>query len=637
MAQINLLEQSTIDKIAAGEVVERPASVVKELVENAIDAGAGAITVELKDGGLSLIRVTDNGSGIVKDQVARAFLRHATSKIHSVEDLSYVTSLGFRGEALSSIAAVAQVELITKTAEDLTGVHYTIEGGREGTIEEIGAPNGTTMIARNLFFNTPARKKFLKSSQTEAGYVSALMEYMALSHADISFKYMINGQVRFHTSGNGDLKEIIYRIYGKDAAEMLVPVNASSPSGDISVSGYLTKPEFTRSNRSFEIYFINGRYIKSSMIARALEEGYKPFLMQHKFPFVVLHIQIHSHLIDVNVHPTKMEVRITNEAILYDFLRDTILAQIRSLTMIPEVRLVKEETPKEKPGKIPEPFENNRFTHMVEQESAYRKDNTPSPTLKMQDMAQAFGQNKIFGVDNEAESSTNAGNVSNIIKASDHIIVEKPVQMSFFENSEVQQDSRQDILEDYEILGQLFQTYWLLAYRDKLLIVDQHAAHEKVKFEHFMAELSQKKVQSQMMNPPIVVTLSGKEEATLQEYLPYFASLGFEIDTFGDGSYAIRSVPTDLYGCQEQELFLEILDELADLRIKNQPDVIERKIASMSCKAAVKGNMQLSHAELRVLMSDLMKLENPYQCPHGRPTIISMSKFEIEKKFKRII
>lgn len=644
MAQINLLEQETIDKIAAGEVVERPASIVKELVENSIDAGATAITVEIKEGGISLIRVTDNGSGIHRNQIAKAFLRHATSKIKSAKDLSYISSLGFRGEALSSIAAISQVELISKVAEDLTGIQYIIEGGKEISLEEIGAPDGTTFIVKNIFYNTPVRKKFLKQPQTEAGYISSLMEYMSLSHADISFKFVVNGQIRFHTSGNKDVKEIIYRIYGKDTTEMLVPIQTATPSGDIALSGYLAKPECSRANRSFEIYFINGRYIKSTMIAKALEEGYKPYLMQHKFPFLVLHININSELIDVNVHPTKMEVRFTNEALIVDFLENAIRERLHQLIMIPDVQLVKEEVQKEKIVNIPEPFENKRLEHMgishVAQNTEYHTVDTPAFQENTGEQLQHMNAGKIVGNKNEPKYPQNDGKLSNVIKASEHIIIEKPAQMNFFEYAELFGTGTQSlkaIAEEYEVLGQLFKTYWLLTFEDKMLIVDQHAAHEKVKFEEFMKQLEEKKIESQMLNPPIIITLSSKEENTLRDYMDYFTRMGFEIEDFGDSSYALRSVPTNLYGCREQELFIEILDELADMKRTGSPDVITRRIATMSCKAAVKGNTIMNETELKALMNDLMKLENPYQCPHGRPTIISMSKYEIEKKFKRIL
>ncbi|MBD5455834.1 MAG: DNA mismatch repair endonuclease MutL [Lachnospiraceae bacterium] len=621
MPEINLLSQSTIDQIAAGEVVERPSSVVKELIENAIDAGAGAITVELKEGGISLIRVTDNGCGIEKDQIKKAFLRHATSKIKSIEDLNFVDSLGFRGEALSSIAAVSQVEVITKTEHDLTGIKYSIAGGVEEDMEEIGAPCGTTFLVHNLFYNTPARKKFLKQPQTEGGYVSDLMEHIALSRPDISVKFVNGGQVRFHTSGNGDLKEVIYRIYGREMAEAVIPFEAKS--GLCRVFGYIGKPEINRSNRNFEIYFVNGRFVKDDIISKAIEEGYRQYVMQHKFPFAVLHFTIDPQEIDVNVHPSKMQIRIHKGNEMYSFLSGAIHEKLHEIEMIPKLLLDEEKAEKNTYAKVPEPFEAKRIANLV------KEDDQPG----IPPILQKSVQNRIFGQTNERTKGQNAGNHSNIIKADEHIVVEKPVQMNLFEEKILTADARND----YHILGQIFDTYWLIAYKDKLLFVDQHAAHEKVKYERLVKELQQKTVSMQMVNPPVVLSLTGKEEELLKEYMDYFEQLGFEIEEFGGGSYALRSVPSDLYGCNEKKLFTEVMDELSENPMKGAPDVILHKLASMACKSAVKGNNSMEMQEMEALIDELLALDNPYHCPHGRPTIISMSKYEIEKKFKRVV
>ncbi|MBO5056881.1 MAG: DNA mismatch repair endonuclease MutL [Lachnospiraceae bacterium] len=640
MPEINLLSQSTIDKIAAGEVVERPSSVVKELLENAIDAGAKAVTVELKEGGISLIRVTDNGCGIEKNQVKKAFLRHATSKIKSIEDLSYVESLGFRGEALSSIAAVSQVELITKTKDELTGVKYSIAGGVEEDMEEIGAPPGTTFLIHNLFYNTPARRKFLKQPQTEGGYVADLMEHIALSRPDISIKFVNGGQVRFHTSGNGDLKEVIYRIYGREMAEAVVPFKADN--GTYKVSGYIGKPEINRSNRNFEIYFVNGRFVKDDIISKALEEGYRQYLMQHKFPFAVLHFEMDTQEIDVNVHPSKMQIRIHNGNGLYSFLSDAVYQRLHEIELIPDVLLTEPEKEKREPLKAPEPFETKRIENLAKEETASYRAAEKLPvisvvaqteTVKMTDSLQKNFTNKVLGVTDGENGLLNERIHSNVIKASEHILVEKPVQMNLFEEKILTSDARNE----YTILGQVFETYWLIAYKDKLLIVDQHAAHEKVKYERLVKELSQKTVASQMLNPPVILTLTGKEEELLNDFLHYFEQLGFEIEEFGGGSFALRSIPSDLYGCNEKELFVEILDELSENPMKGTPDVILHKLASMACKSAVKGNNKMDRLEMEALIDELLTLENPYHCPHGRPTIISMSKYELEKKFKRIV
>lgn len=651
MAQIQVLDSGTIDKIAAGEVVERPSSVVKELVENAVDAGADAVTVETKEGGIEFIRVTDNGSGIEPQQVRNAFLRHATSKIRSAEDLMSVSSLGFRGEALSSIAAVSKVEVITKIRENLTGVRYTLEGAAETGMEEVGAPEGTTILVRNLFFNTPVRRKFLKQPATEGSYIAELMEHMALSRPDVSFKLVMNGQVKFHTSGNGSLKEVVYRIYGRDVSSNLVEI-ASEWKG-MEIQGYLGKPVLNRANRNFENYFINGRYIKSRLIARAIEEGYKEYLMQHKFPFTVLHFKTGAGMVDVNVHPTKMDVRFTDGIPFFDFVASSVSAALKVREMIPETfpdgaaLQASDETVKktagtgeketgaapqyvEKPkNSMPEPFETRRAEqYKVMEEMKYEAEQP-----KMQDLMQNPVWNRIIGNENSAEVPKYETNHANIIKAKDQVIIERPAQMNLFEEKMLSADKR----EEYNILGQIFDTYWLVAFRDKLFIVDQHAAHEKVKYEALMRAYREKTSQSQLLNPPIVVTLTAKEEQVLKEHLEVFKGLGFEVEEFGGNEYALRGVPSDLYGCNEKEMFEAVLDELAQGVSGGQMSVVEEKIASMSCKAAVKGNNSLSLQEMEALLDQLLTLDNPYNCPHGRPTIISMSKYEIEKKFKRIV
>lgn len=684
MAQINLLDKDTIDKIAAGEVVERPASVVKELLENAVDAGATAVTVEIKEGGISFLRVTDNGCGIEREQVPKAFLRHATSKIHTAQDLSDIRSLGFRGEALSSIAAVARLELITKTEEELTGIRYRIEGGEEVEAEEVGAPNGTTLLVRNLFYNVPVRKKFLKQPQTEGGYISDLMEHMALANPGVSFRYVNNGQTRFHTSGNGNLQEIIYRIYGRDIASALIPVDIEEDG--IRMEGYLGKPEINRANRNFEIYFVNGRFIKSGIISKALEEGYRKYVMQHKFPFAVLHFSIDAGDLDVNVHPTKMEVRFTNQAKLYDFIARHVETALRKKELIPEVSL---ETPEEKRLEAankppvrpaPEPFERNRKAkeagsvaeeapcpyagsgevkidgkpHMETsgapnkndaessggEESFFvdcrflpKKEEPSRMPGKMQDVLQNAMPPKVLGTGKPPAGYANAANHANVLKSSEHIFVEKPEQLDFFEEKMLTKEA----VSEYRILGQVFDTYWLVAFHDKLFIIDQHAAHEKVKYEQFMKHLEKNSVESQMVNPPSIVTLTGREETVLKESMEIFSSMGFEIESFGGNEYALRSVPSELYGCTESGLFTELLDELAEGTLNGAPSVIRQKIATMACKAAVKGNTSFDRAGIEALIGQLLALDDPYHCPHGRPTIISMSKYEIEKKFKRIV
>ncbi len=662
MPQIHILDSETIDKIAAGEVVERPASVVKELVENAVDAGATAITVEAKDGGIEFIRVTDNGNGMDKGQVRTAFLRHATSKIESADDLVRISSLGFRGEALSSIAAVSKVELITKTKDSLTGTRIVIEGAVEKSFEEIGAPDGTTFLVRNLFYNTPVRRKFLKQPATEGGYIADLMEHLALSRPDISFKFMLGNQTRFHTSGNGDLREVIYRIYGREVAGELVPIQFEQDG--IRVDGFLGKPILVRSNRNFEIYYINGRFIKSNVIAKAIEEGYKEYLMQHKFPLCVLHIEMEPANVDVNVHPTKMDVRFTNPIAFCNLLANAVQDALRHREMIPDAKLSEDKVERKaeqeaireaQKVKTPEPFERHRETNYRVMEEARYQAAVPKQT--------EFAKNPVWSrviADKEETVGTSslqeASKTEEIIKTEnedDDFFMEAPLpveeaaepkpddtkqaemtpqQMNLFEERLLTVENRSR----YHIIGQVFDTYWLVQFEEQLFIIDQHAAHEKVKYERLMKQYREKQVMSQNLMPPVIVSLSGQEEAILKEYEETFLSLGFEVEAFGGTEYALRSVPVDLYGCGEKELFLEVLDALCESGRSNASSV-EEKIASMSCKAAVKGNNRLNRAEAEVLIDELLTLDNPYNCPHGRPTIISMTKTELEKKFKRIL
>lgn len=650
--KINILDNQTIDKIAAGEVVERPSSIVKELVENAIDSGANAITVEIKDGGISFIRVTDNGCGIEKSQIRNAFLRHATSKISSVDDLTDLVSLGFRGEALASIAAVSMVEAISKVKEELMGVRYSIEGGIEKELEDVGAPDGTTFIVRNLFYNTPPRKKFLKQPQTEGSYIADLMEHLAISHPDISFHFIINNQNKFNTSGSNDLKEIIYRIYGKDIVNELIEVHTEGEG--FRIDGFLGKPIINRSNRNYELFYINGRYIKSNLLNKAVEDGYKEYLMQHKFPFCVLHFTIDTKRIDVNVHPSKMEVRISNGQEFYEALRGIIFNVLHNQEMIPDVSLTsKTESSKEAARhenksaakhRIPEPFEVRR----IEMEKAgnvihegVANENTNKVIYETEN--RKSGANQL-----NSPISYNAGNnqtqieqapTDQSLSKSDQSApkpeqpLSKPEQLTFFDDKLLSAKAR----ESYEIIGQLFETYWLISYQDKLLIIDQHAAHEKVKYERFVKQFTTNNIVSQSMNPPVIITLNSRERACLKQNMPHFEALGFTIEEFGGNDYAISSVPMELYGLGEAELFYEFMDELSEEVAGATPDSIRMKIATMACKAAVKGNTRISRQEAEALIDELLSLENPYNCPHGRPTIISMSKYELEKKFKRIV
>ena len=694
MPQIEVLDEQTIDKIAAGEVVERPSSVVKELVENAIDAKATAITVEIKEGGTSLIRITDNGCGIEAAQIPIAFYRHSTSKIRKVEDLVRISSLGFRGEALSSIAAVAQVELITKTPEQFTGSRYLIEGGKEVSLAEIGAPNGTTFLVKNLFYNTPVRRKFLKSAQTEAGYVNELMERIALSHPEISFKFINNGQIRLHTSGNGKLKDIIYHIYGRDIAANLLEIHAEYEG--FSVDGFIGKPIIARGNRNFESYFINGRYIKSTLIAKALEDGYRGFMMQHKYPFTVLTISLDGTLVDVNVHPNKMELRFSNGEILYQQLAALLSTRLRESELIPKVAVHEEKKqerrPQIQPQEAPEPFEQKRLERLraaVAKDSPYERKyperNRPETGTSGQEtvgQASVLREQITYGTEypgsfpveqkvlceektdsSETQKQEKNGEVffpESVNTDSQEVLAEHALQQTLFDaaeqKAEEQADTEGSDFSDadlkskqewkllskqarphHRIIGQLFETYWLVEYQEQFYMIDQHAAHEKVLFERTMKAYREKEFTSQMISPPIILSLTMQEEVLLKKFLPEFEKLGYEIEHFGGKEYAVNAVPGNLYGLNGQSLLLELMDGLGNMSEKDTPDLVVEKIASMSCKAAVKGNQKLSRPEIEHLIDELLTLENPYFCPHGRPVIVSMTKYEIEKKFKRIV
>lgn len=731
MPEIKLLSQETIDKIAAGEVVERPSSVVKELVENAIDAKATAITVEIKEGGISFIRITDNGCGIEREQVPTAFLRHSTSKIKQVEDLLSITSLGFRGEALSSIAAVSQVELITKTYGELTGTKYVIEGSKEIANEEIGAPEGTTFLVRNLFYNVPARRKFLKTAQTEGNYINDLMERLALSHPGISFKFINNGQTKMHTAGNSREKDLIYHIYGRDITAALLPIEAETPL--FHVKGFIGKPLISRGNRNYENYFINGRYIKSALLSKAIEESYKGFVMQHQYPFCVLYFTIDTDLLDVNVHPTKMELRFSNNEEIYKCLFELIRDALTHKDFIPEVPVDEKKAEKRKPvfSSAPEPFERQRLNavrNAVAKDSPYerkyaqrqpgaeawtgnQKPHQKTETESSTAMQDAFKENarlqqeikpenqavfdKLLALGNSAalgdsvapensatqkeesvspirseeQENVIAGKTETSPKSNDTAEYKNTADIQPFQIQETisylpqnetsgnpepqfspgavyeqQQLSSlsagfltADARKKHRIIGQLFDTYWLVQYEDKLFIIDQHAAHEKVLYEKTMKKVQNQTFSSQTLSPPVILTLSLAEVEMLEKYQKEITAFGYEIEPFGGKEYAITAIPADFTGIDMKTMFIDMLDDFANIGGKDAPNLIMEKVASMSCKAAIKGNQHISLAEMEQLLDELLQLENPYNCPHGRPTIISMSKYEIEKKFKRII
>lgn len=711
MPEIRLLDQGTINKIAAGEVVERPSAVVKELIENAIDAGTTAVTIEIKGGGIDLIRITDNGSGIESQQVRIAFERHATSKIRSAEDLLSVSSLGFRGEALASIGAVAQVELMTKTRGELTGTRYVIHGGEEQSFENVGCPEGTTFVIRNLFYNVPARRKFLKSAQTESSYVNDLVERMAISNPNISFKFINNNQLKLQTSGNGNVKDVLYHVFGRDITSNLVPLKENSPV--IGIEGFVAKPVVNRGNRNYMNYFINGRYIKSSIINKAIEEAYKPYMMQHRYPMTALSFTIDSHFIDVNVHPAKMEIRFTNGQQVFHDVFHAVSDALAGKNMIPSVTLGKEEKKakvetEQSKTRTPEPFERKRAENetgsvgkqfveaakviskfeeikkqqeKLKEERTFAKEQKESSSLeeakkKASDNLERF-LNGSFGekADKTQEKEKNWETIEKINETTEsdsQPIIEKSkdenhtqsmtnTEIKQAESNEKQQEETviwdktnssqeqlfqtkeeasmltKDAKKHHKIIGQVFDTYWIVQYEDQMFMIDQHAAHEKVLFERTMKQLEEKNIASQMLQPPIILSLSMREEQALKKHKEQLERLGFEIDAFGGREFSVRAVPANLYGVAQTELLTELLDEMAEEIDVKKSDIILEKVASMSCKAAIKGNMKMSYKEAEALIDDLMELENPYHCPHGRPVIVSMTKYEIEKKFKRIV
>lgn len=664
MPQIQVLDQITIDKIAAGEVIERPASIVKELVENSIDAKAASVTVEIQDGGISLIRVTDNGSGIEREDIRNAFLRHSTSKIRKVEDLAHIASLGFRGEALSSISAVTRTELITKTKEDTFGTRYVIEGGVEQSLEDAGAPDGTTFLVRQLFYNVPARRKFLKTPMTEAGHVQDLLMRLALSHPEVAFTFINNGQTKMRTSGNGKLKDVIYSIYGREAAANLIELDYSMDG--LVMKGYLGKPVITRGNRNFENYFVNGRYVKNAMLSKAIEDAYKDFLMQHKFPFVVIHFQVDGEKIDVNVHPTKMEMRFQRQQDVYNIVYEGVHRTLLEPELIPQVEAPapkvisqpKSESPfllkpktaprpmEKKPEEKEEPHDEAYFMKkMKERVLSYHQRNSSAEVAKKEQIFRPQAQAERIkdalarAKEVEKQPQKQAEEQPELIRETPvyetkPVTEEKAEQLNLFVEHLLKREKKAE----YKLIGQVFETYWLVEFENSLYIIDQHAAHERVLYERTLKEMKNREFTAQYLSPPIILSLSMQEAQVLNENMDRFTRIGFEIEPFGGEEYAVRAIPDNLFGIAKKELLLEMLDDLADgISTSMTPELIDEKVASMSCKAAVKGNNRLSAQEADALIGELLLLENPYHCPHGRPTIIAMTQRELEKKFKRIV
>ena len=644
---INILDKDTIDKIAAGEVVERPASIVKELLENSIDAGSSLVTVEIKNGGIDLIRITDNGCGIPSREVKKAFLRHATSKIVSDKDLISIKSLGFRGEALSSIAAVSRCEMITKTRDELTGVRYYIEGGTEVEYEEIGAPDGTSIIIRDIFYNTPARRKFLKTASTEGAHISELVEKLAMANTEIAFKFISNGQIKLQTNGSGNLKDIVYQLYGREISKALC--NVDYEKNGIKIRGVVARPEVTRSSRSLENIFVNGRYIKDNIISKAVEDGFGDRLMQHQYPFCALNFELNG--VDVNVHPRKMEVRFSERNFVYDNTKEAVEEIFITQSAVREVPVGKTSNEKKVFVNTPEPFENKRrdMYEVPEKGLQNKYEDVPKDTLHStgsddeikwrvpkenmynpkDDMSFIKDENTkrvysdINDLSNKSIKEVNIGNIDDVNQSGI-----KPSQLSFFES-----ESKKYM----KVIGQVFDTYWIVQLENEMYIIDQHAAHEKVMYERLLKESKANKLSSQMINPPIIVTLTDLEQNVLKEHMDEFRGIGFDIEEFGGKEYKINAIPNIFPSIPKAELFNEMLSDSTNYDVISPSELILAKVASMSCKAAIKGNMRISLLEANELFDELLSLDNPYNCPHGRPTVIKMTKQEIEKKFKRIV
>ncbi len=612
--RIELLSQETIDQIAAGEVVDRPSSVVKELVENAIDSGATAITVEIKDGGTSFIRVSDNGCGIPKDQIKVAFLRHSTSKIRDAKDLLSIHSLGFRGEALSSISAVSRMEMITKTADELTGYHYVIEGSREVTLEEIGAPDGTTFLVHSLFFNTPARKKFLKSNTTEGNYIQEIMEHLAISHTEIAFSFLSNEKEKLHTVGNGNLRDVVYQIYGKEMTQAILPVDFSGES--FHCHGFIGEPRVNRGNRNYENFFVQGRYVKSGILSKAVETGYQGFVMQHQYPFCILFFEFEDAQVDVNVHPSKMEVRFNNQQDIFLSVEHAVSKRLLNREDIAEVPIVEEE-------------EATDFSSIYQVETPLVSE-TPEvlPETKEPVKIKPSFEPFLKQTMEDAKSSFEAIKEKEVVLAE-----EKPAEIVYEQQTFLTEESRPQ----FKIIGQVFDTYWIIEFQEKMYVIDQHAAHEKVLYERTMKTLENHTMTSQMVSPPIIVSLSAVEQEAYERCADAFTKLGFQIEPFGGREYQITGVPGNLFSIDAKALFMDMINQCLDYKPTDTSELILERVASMSCKAAVKGNNHLTYAEIEELIAELLTLDNPYHCPHGRPTIISMTKYELDKKFKRIV
>ena len=697
--KIHVLGIDTVNQIAAGEVIERPSSMVKELVENAIDAHATQVTVEIRGGGIEYLRVSDNGDGIGEDDIVNAFLPHATSKIRGISDLNSILSFGFRGEALSSIAAVSDVELITKTKEDFFAHRIQIHGGERGEVEEVAGVDGSSFIIRDLFFNVPARKKFLYSESTESNRVEDMVEKLALANHRVSFHFIRDGKTRFQSIGSSRIEDVVYSIYGKEQSKESLPLEGAYYPSKITgmptvhIRGILGRPSITRANRQYELFFVNGRFVHDGLLSRALEDAYKPFLMQHKFPFAILFLDLTPSLVDVNVHPQKLEVRFQNRDSIYQAVFNSVNKTLSEANLIdenplsvflkeekkkaefqPELLLRKEseeraqgltmdrvqvlakdrvsEVPKDiRPG-TPEvtaqketivEFERNAFAppetdfRLTERKQEDEGTGKPVQSIRYEEFDLTKSLNSIKEERQNTENSsfveenTIFSSVTSASIQTKEAKKEKEGQESLFTAPFLSEEARLS----HRIIGEVFQTYWLIEYGNSLYIMDQHAAHEKINFERMMRRKKEKEVFSQNIIP-LSIHLSTGEREVLEGYKKEFLEMGYLWEEEPNG-ISLTAIPVDFPTVRQEEVLLEILDGLTEDSMILEGESLYNKIASMSCKAAVKGKQKISVMECDAILKELLQLENPFACPHGRPTIVAFKKQDLEKMFKRIV
>jgi len=654
MKKIKLLDNSMIGKIAAGEVVERPSSVIKELIENSIDAEATMIIIEIKDGGTSLIRVSDNGKGIIEEDVKSVFVRHATSKMETLSDLENVLSLGFRGEAMSSIAAVSQLEMTTKTSGEDVGSYIEVHGGEIIKMQGVGVANGTTFVVRNLFYNVPARRKFLKKHSTESGYISDIVYKFVLGYPDISFKYIVNGKKILDSNARGDLRTSIYHVHGKDVSRELLAVGFTQDN--ISVEGYIGKPKIFRNNRSYGTFFVNGRYIKNQLIQAAIEEAFSRRLPSGKFPFYVLNLTIDPNLVDVNVHPAKLEIKFSDDKKIFEIMLNSVQKALGENVLIPSYGTASEE---------------NKDLNREEIKEVKEIKIEPQAELKAEAEPQVEAKSVV-----KPEIGQEIKNIDIIRKLKEEAYVPEKVQynisdiptltpLEILERSDALRDSdlnkpqssdmpppppiipkepvvaKKKFFFNYRIIGVLLRTYWAVEQSNTIYLIDQHAAHERVLYEELIERYKKSEIVSQLLLQQQSLKLSLREKEVFDNNKKIFEKLGFHIEEFGDDSIVIRSVPFIFKEGISPSNFAEILDKLSnlevpDIRVNDIYDLKLDNIANFACKAAVKANDMLNYIEAKSLIERMLTLENPFTCPHGRPTIVELTKYELEKMFKRV-